>query len=205
MKKLFTLCLLSVSLPLGFSQNKAVSVKSADEAKAKMSQAAKVPSPVTTTPTTSAVKGAPTAGNKAIPALPTSPHPMAAENPNAAAFKFNEETHDFGTVSEGPEVKFDFEYINIGKEPLILQNVHASCGCTTPVWSKEPILPNQKSKISVVYHTQGRPGTFSKTITISSNAKGGEKLLYIKGLVEKAPTSIAPEKAPNLINEISNH
>ncbi len=206
MKKLFTLIISCITLTVVFSQNNPVKVKSADEAKAKMNQATKVATPVTATgganttpiPTNSVPKAAPAP-------LPKTPAPVAAENPNAAEFKFNEESHDFGTVPEGPEVKYDFEFTNIGKEPLVLQNVRASCGCTTPVWSKEPIMPGQKSKITAVYHTQGRPGNFSKTITVTSNAKGGDKLLYIKGVVEKAPSTVAPEKAPNLINEIQEH
>ncbi len=123
-------------------------------------------------------------------------------NNNAADFKFVTEQHDFGTIPEGPQAKFDFEFTNVGKEPLILTDVHASCGCTTPVWSKEPISPGAKSKITAVYNTKGRGGNFTKTITIKSNAKGGDKIVIIKGVVEKAPTVTSPEKAPNVINEM---
>ncbi len=123
-------------------------------------------------------------------------------NNNAADFKFVTEQHDFGTIPEGPEAKFDFEFTNVGKEPLILTDVHASCGCTTPVWSKEPIMPGAKSKITAVYNTKGRGGNFTKSITIKSNAKGGDKMVIIKGVVEKAPTVTSPEKAPNVINDM---
>ena len=123
-------------------------------------------------------------------------------NNNAADFKFVTEQHDFGTIPEGPEAKFDFEFTNVGKEPLILTDVHASCGCTTPVWSKEPILPGAKSKITAVYNTKGRGGNFTKSITIKSNAKGGDKVVIIKGVVEKAPIITSPEKAPSVINDM---
>ncbi len=125
-----------------------------------------------------------------------------SNNNNAADFKFETDQHDFGTIPEGPEAKFDFEFTNTGKEPLILTDVHASCGCTTPVWPKEPIQPGAKSKITAVYNTKGRGGNFTKSITIKSNAKSGDKIIMIKGMVEKAPTNSSPEKAPNIMNEL---
>lgn len=104
--------------------------------------------------------------------------------------EFKTDMHDFGTVAEGPDAEFKFEFKNTGKEPVILSAVTASCGCTAPEWSKEPVLPGKKSVIKAVYHTAGRPGGFNKTITVTSNA--GVKVLTIKGTVEKAPESSVP-------------
>ena len=104
--------------------------------------------------------------------------------------EFKTDMHDFGTVAEGPDAEFKFEFKNTGKEPVILRAVTASCGCTAPEWSKEPVLPGKKSVIKAVYHTAGRPGGFNKTITVTSNA--GVKVLTIKGNVEKAPESSVP-------------
>lgn len=104
--------------------------------------------------------------------------------------EFKTDMHDFGTVAEGPDAEFKFEFKNTGKEPVILSAVTASCGCTAPEWSKEPVLPGKKSVIKAVYHTAGRPGGFNKTITVTSNA--GVKVLTIKGNVEKAPESSVP-------------
>lgn len=106
-------------------------------------------------------------------------------NPNAPKLKFVTEVHDFGTVVEGPQATHEFHFKNEGKEPLILSNVRASCGCTVPSWPKEPILPGKESTIIATYNTQGRPGQFSKTITVESNAEGGNKILTIKGEVIK--------------------
>lgn len=111
--------------------------------------------------------------------------------------KFAVEEHDFGVIPEGPAVSFDFEYKNISKEPIILENVQASCGCTTPNWSKEPVLPKKTSKITATYNTQGRPGPFFKTITIKSNA--GTKVVKIKGTVEKAPENSVPANDNSMI------
>jgi hypothetical protein len=106
-------------------------------------------------------------------------------NPNGPVFKFFEETHDFGNVKEGPQAQVDFNFINGGKEPLIIQNCSASCGCTTPNWTKDPIMPGQKGKITVKYDTKGRVGSFNKTVYIASNARGDKERyeIYIKGNV----------------------
>lgn len=104
-------------------------------------------------------------------------------------FKFP--VHDFGTIQEGPAAEHEFEFTNTGKEPIIISNVSASCGCTTPSYSKDPVLPGKKGTIKASYNTQGRVAPFTKTITITSNA--GMKVLTIKGEVEKAPSGSVPE------------
>ncbi|MGN6569226.1 MAG: DUF1573 domain-containing protein [Flavipsychrobacter sp.] len=98
------------------------------------------------------------------------------------------DTYDFGTVKEGPLAEHIFEFKNTGKEPLIIQNASASCGCTTPEWPKEPVLPGKTSKITVRYNTQGRVGPFTKDIYIQSNASSeGDRIqLHIKGTVVAA-------------------
>lgn len=102
-----------------------------------------------------------------------------------AILTVNEETHDFGTVLEGPDAMCEFTVTNTGTEPLILNSVTAGCGCTAPSFSKEPVLPGKTTTIKVVYHTNGRPGAFTKSINISSNASNGEsKIIYIKGTVQ---------------------
>lgn len=119
-------------------------------------------------------------------------------NPNAPEFKFKHgDTYDFGEVPEGPAATHDFEFKNVGKEPLIIQNASASCGCTTPFWPKEPILPGKKAKITVKYNTQGRVGPFRKDIYIQSNAKSDKERyeLHITGTV-KASVPEAPKNGP---------
>ena len=121
-------------------------------------------------------------------------------NPNAAKMAFKEESYNFTEVPEGPQVTHEFKFTNTGKEPLILTNVRASCGCTTPSWPKEPILPGKDGAILVTYNTQGRPGAFNKSITITSNADAPEKIIYIKGEVVKAePEKSVPVEQPSLL------
>lgn len=107
-----------------------------------------------------------------------------AADPNKAEFKFEKEVHDFGTVTEGPAAVYEFKFLNTGKQPLIMTNVVASCGCTTPKWSKEPVAQGQTGSIIVSFDTKGRPGGFNKAVTVSSNSKTPTKVLYIKGVVE---------------------
>ena len=120
-----------------------------------------------------------------VVATPAAP----AQNPDLS-IKFNQEDHNFGNVPEGPSVSYDFEFKNIGKVPIIFSDVHGSCGCTVPVWPKEPILPGKSSKIAVTYSTQGRQGQINKTVTVTSNI--GTKILKISGNVDKADPAATP-------------
>ena len=121
-------------------------------------------------------------------------------NPNAAKMKFKEELYNFSEIPEGPQVTHEFKFSNTGKEPLILSNVRASCGCTTPTWPKEPVLPGKDAVILVTYNTQGRSGAFNKSITITSNADEPNKVIFIKGEVIKAePEKSVPLEQPSLL------
>jgi len=91
--------------------------------------------------------------------------------------------HNYGTIDFGANGSCEFEFTNTGKVPLTLINVQASCGCTAPEWSKEPIKPGDKGKIMVKYNTQ-LPGTFQKSITVYSNAATTPIVLKIKGEVK---------------------
>lgn len=122
-------------------------------------------------------------------------------NPNAPKIAFKEETYEFGELPEGPQATHEFKFTNMGKEPLVLSNVRASCGCTTPSWPKEPILPGKEGVILVTYNTQGRVGPFTKSVTINSNATEADKVIYIKGEVIKAdPEKSVPVEQPTLLS-----
>lgn len=131
-----------------------------------------------------------TASIAQTPATPATP----AVNPNAADFKFEKEVHDFGNIKEGTQAEYTFKFTNTGKEPLVITNVQASCGCTTPKWTKEPVKPGESGQVTAIYNSKGRPGNFNKAVTITSNAKTAQKVLFIKGNVE-AEASDASESA----------
>lgn len=117
----------------------------------------------------------------------------ATTAPAVEVIQVKEATHDFGKIPQGRPANFTFEIVNTGKEPLKLDNVLASCGCTTPVWSKDAIAPGASSKIVVGYNSYTE-GYFEKSITVQYN-QGQSKILYIKGTVYKAPPAPAPENA----------
>ena len=114
---------------------------------------------------------------------------MMAQEP---VITFTKTEHDFGKINEADgRVSTVFEFKNEGMAPLVLSNVRASCGCTTPTWTKEPIEPGQTGSITVTYNPNGRPGRFQKTVTITSNATEPTKRVYIKG--EVIPKQAKPE------------
>lgn len=101
-----------------------------------------------------------------------------------------ETSHDFGKIPQGKPVYYYFDIVNKGEAPLKLDNVQASCGCTTPEWSKEAIAPGATDKIRVGYNAASEGG-FEKTITITYNGTQS-KQITIKGTVWKAPAGSAP-------------
>ena len=108
-----------------------------------------------------------------------------AQNAKKAVIFSDNVEHDFGTIKEADgSVTHTFVIKNTGDAPLVITRVVASCGCTTPQFSKEPIAPGQTSKIDVAYNPAGRPGQFVKTIAVYSNGKDGTFTLRIKGVVE---------------------
>ena len=104
-------------------------------------------------------------------------------------FQFEVDSFDFGAVEEGDKAEKTFVFKNTGNQPIIMSNVRASCGCTTPSWTKEPVLPGQSGQIQVSYNSAGRPGAFNKTITITSNATEATKVLTIRGNVVSDPAN----------------
>ena len=100
----------------------------------------------------------------------------------AAYINFEYLEYDYGTIEQGDDGTCVFEFKNTGKNPLVLNNVRPSCGCTVPKWSKEPIKGGDKSVINVKYNTN-RVGSFSKSITVYSNASNSPVVLKIKGKV----------------------
>ena len=115
---------------------------------------------------------------------------ISAQQQNAT-ISFKEEAFDFGKIDEskGP-VNHVFEFVNTGGAPLVLQNVQSSCGCTTPEYSNKPIMPGGKGMVKAVFNPSGRPGSFTKEITVYSTATNNPVVLRITGTVlPKTPTA----------------
>ncbi len=111
-----------------------------------------------------------------------------------ATISFVDVVYDFKDVPEaGGSVEHVFNFTNTGNQPLVIQNVQASCGCTTPDWTKAPIAPGAKGFVKATYNPSNRPGQFNKTITVMSNAEQPSMILRIIGNVTPKPKTVADE------------
>ena len=116
-------------------------------------------------------------------------HPENSQTPAAqqekyAEIKFDTLTYNFGQFSEAdPVVRCSFAFTNTGDAPLIIHQAIASCGCTVPTYTKDPIRPGERGQVDVTYNGQGKfPGHFRKTITVRTNAKENSTVrLFIEG------------------------
>jgi hypothetical protein len=126
--------------------------------------------------------------------------------------KLSASEHNFGTFKEeAGKQTFDFIVTNSGNAPLVIQNIVASCGCTTPEWTREPIPAGGKGKITTIYDPQSRPGQFDKTLSVYTNSKPEIVVLRIFGEVIAREKTIeelfifpVPSETPKVRFE-SNH
>lgn len=106
------------------------------------------------------------------------------DSADAPVFSFEKETYDFGQITEGEKVVYDFKFTNTGKSPLIIGNATATCGCTAPEYPKEPIAPGAGGTIHVVFNSAGKSGMQDKVITLSANTASGTYQLHLMGDVK---------------------
>lgn len=119
---------------------------------------------------------------------------------NGAKISFAEMEHQYGTIEKGGNGDCEFTFTNNGNEPLILQTVKASCGCTTPSYTQKPIMPGETGTIKVHYNTNN-VGAFSKTVTVTSNAVDNPRVvLRIKGNVKQPEGAVQAE--PNRVQPV---
>src|SRR5690606_34226755 len=97
--------------------------------------------------------------------------------------EFEETAFDFGEVKEGEVIEHVYTYTNTGKTPVILSQVSASCGCTTPSYTQTPVLPGKSGEIKVSFDSNGQVGKQQKIVTIASNAENGVTTVQLKGEV----------------------
>ncbi|MBC3785354.1 DUF1573 domain-containing protein [Spirosoma utsteinense] len=109
--------------------------------------------------------------------------------------KFAKDTHDFGKIEQGKPVTHVFEFKNMGTDPVVINDAQASCGCTKPNWTREPIMPGKTGSVSATFNAAAA-GQFTKTVTVTSNAEAGQTVLYLKGeVVAQAPAATAESPA----------
>ena len=94
--------------------------------------------------------------------------------------------HDFGTIIEGERVVGYFDYQNGGGKDLLITSVEATCGCTTPNWSREPLEPGEKKTLEIIFDASGRSGEQRKLVTVKSNASNQVVQLTIRATVNNS-------------------
>lgn len=114
---------------------------------------------------------------------------------------FEKTTHDFGEIDEanGP-AEFAFQFTNQGDAPIKITHVKASCGCTTPGWTKEEVKPGDTGYIKARYNPRNRPGKFKKSLRITTTDVASNQTLYIQGLVKPKPKT-PEEQYPVVIGD----
>lgn len=93
--------------------------------------------------------------------------------------------YNFGTITEGDKVEYNFRFKNTGNKPLVINNAHASCGCTIPEKPEKPVMPGETSFIKVVFNSTGKSGHQEKSIFVSSNARPAFPDLILSGEVKR--------------------
>ncbi len=106
----------------------------------------------------------------------------AGSKAKAGVLSFETEEIDYGTIPQNADGVRVFKFTNTGEEPIVITQVKTSCGCTSPTYSKEPVLAGETGEIQIKYATN-RIGKFTKTVTIISNASEPNKVIKIKGEV----------------------
>jgi len=128
-------------------------------------------------PTVKPASGTPTS----TATMPATPQPAAAPS----TLKFETLTYDYGKITQGTVVNYKFKFSNTGTKEVKLENVRASCGCTTPNYPKEAIKPGTSEGIDVRFDSTGKLGPQSKTVTVKTDeGDGGLIILTIKGEIE---------------------
>jgi hypothetical protein len=88
----------------------------------------------------------------------------------ALTFELKNDTYDFGSVTDGEVVVYDYKFTNTGNQPLIIYKAEVACNCTVAEWPKRPVMPGQTGSIKVTYKSEGNVGKVNKQVYIKSNA-----------------------------------
>lgn len=121
-----------------------------------------------------------------------------------AKFKWDSPEYDFGKIPKDIPVSHEFNFTNAGKETLIITDAKASCGCTTPTWTKSPIPPGGSGMVKATFNATTM-GMFNKSVTVTANVEGGTSILIIKGeVLEKSEVKGPTIPAGNSVAEEKN-
>ncbi len=119
-----------------------------------------------------------------------------AESGKVPVAKFDTMDHDFGTINAGDKVQYTYKVTNVGTADLVISNAKASCGCTIPSYTKDPIKPGQGGEVSVEFNSAGKSGNVQKTVTLTLNTETGTETLNFKANVVNTASGISGQNAP---------
>tara|TARA_B110000977_G_scaffold192512_1_gene266127 strand:- start:1443 stop:1898 length:456 start_codon:yes stop_codon:yes gene_type:complete len=105
------------------------------------------------------------------------------DTPVDAKMEFEATEWNFGEIMQGESVEYAFKFTNTGSEPLIISNAKGSCGCTVPVWPREPVAPGESGVVDVKFNSKGKKGKQSKKVTLTTNMIPSQMILKVNGLV----------------------
>jgi hypothetical protein len=97
------------------------------------------------------------------------------------------DTHDFGDIFQGDVVEHTFKFTNTGNQPLLITNIQTSCGCTTPTWPRDPIMPGGKGELKVGFNSAGKMNKQTKTLPIISNSATDVSVTFTTNVLDKKP------------------
>jgi hypothetical protein len=109
-------------------------------------------------------------------------NPITADNSDTSELpkiQFEKVEHDFGILMQGEKVTYTFKFKNIGKQDLIVKEATASCGCTVPKFTSEPVPPGEQGEIEVIFNSSNRSGRQVKTLTVWTNCQPNQTKLQI--------------------------
>ncbi|EJF10509.1 MULTISPECIES: DUF1573 domain-containing protein [Pontibacter] len=129
--------------------------------------------------------------------VPTS---QTTSTENAAVMTFEESEYDFGTIKQGEVVEHTFTFTNTGKTPLVIESASASCGCTAPDWTKDPVAPGQKGEVKVRFDSNNKAGQQAPTVTIRANTEPNIVRIAMKGNVATSSIPTAGADGPVRLN-----
>lgn len=113
-------------------------------------------------------------------------------------FRFEETEFNFGTIDEGKVIEKVFKFTNDGQAPLVISNITASCGCTSPDWTKTPVKPGEEGFVKVVFNSTAKTGAQAPTVTIQANTSPNVTRLSMRGNVtpklSASPAAAGPVK-----------
>ena len=114
-------------------------------------------------------------------------------NPKAPVMKFAEAEFDFGDIKPDTKVRHTFTFTNTGKSPLLIEDATASCGCTTPSWTKQPVAPGTQGTMEVQFDSRGKQGIINKQVAVRANTQPGITTITIKGNVLATSAANTPQ------------